>query len=168
MAEIIKTYKQNIKAMRFIGKRYDDHDRVNGTFGAKWKEWFENGWFGMMECQAGGRLKDVYEDGDAYIGLMRGGGNVPFEYWIGCFVPADTMVPEGFDCIDFPAGELGVCWVYGKENEVYFQEVQCGKRLEQDGFQICYDWCLERYVCPRFTTPDDNGNIILDICFFIQ
>lgn len=24
------------------------------------------------------------------------------------------------------------------------------------------DWCFERYNCPRFTTPDADGNVILD------
>ncbi|MCL2665435.1 MAG: hypothetical protein FWE82_07475 [Defluviitaleaceae bacterium] len=73
MAEIIKTYRQSIPAMRFIGKKYEDGDRVNGSFGAKWGEWFANGWFGEIERQIDGDMKNIYEDGDAYIGLMRGG-----------------------------------------------------------------------------------------------
>ena len=24
------------------------------------------------------------------------------------------------------------------------------------------NWCFERYQCPRFTAPDENGNVILD------
>ena len=24
------------------------------------------------------------------------------------------------------------------------------------------DWCFERYNCPRYTTPDGEGNVILD------
>lgn len=24
------------------------------------------------------------------------------------------------------------------------------------------DWCFERYSCPRFTTPDAEGSVILD------
>ena len=24
------------------------------------------------------------------------------------------------------------------------------------------DWCFERYNCPRFTSPDEAGNVILD------
>ena len=31
MAEIIKTYQQNVGAMRFIGKKYGDNDRVAAT-----------------------------------------------------------------------------------------------------------------------------------------
>ena len=59
MAEIIKSYKQSIGAMKFIGKKYGDADRANGTFGAKWGEWFENGWFGVIEKQISGSIKDI-------------------------------------------------------------------------------------------------------------
>lgn len=29
-------------------------------------------------------------------------------------------------------------------------------------------WFFERYVCPRFTTPDAEGKVTLDICHFIK
>ena len=168
MAEIIKTYKQKVGAMRFIGKKYDEDDRVDGSFGAKWGEWWENGWFGVIEKQIETHIREIYEDGDAYIGLMYGGhDDEPFEYWIGIFMPAGTAVPDGFDYIDFEAGALGVCWIQGKEHEVYMLEGQCGEKLEKEGFDVITDYCFERYACPRFTTPDENGNIILDICFYI-
>ena len=168
MAEIIKVYKQSINAMRFVGKKYDDNDRVNGNFGAKWDEWHTNGWFGEIEKQINVSLKDINEDGDSYIGLIRGGHDNPFEYWIGIFLPEGTTVPDVFTCLDFPASELGVCWIYGKEDEVFMLEGKCGKRLEREGFNVNTEWCFERYNCPRFTTPDEQGNIILDICFYLN
>jgi hypothetical protein len=30
------------------------------------------------------------------------------------------------------------------------------------------DWCFERYNCPGFTTPDNNGNVILDYGISIE
>jgi len=167
MAEIIKVYEQNVDAMRFIGKKYGDDDRVDGNFGAKWGEWHINDWFGKIEKLIDRHIKEIYEDGDAYIGLMHGGHDEPFEYWIGIFMPEGTIVPDGFDYIDFPAGKLGVCWIQGKENDVFMLEGKCGERLEKEGFDVNIDFCFERYACPRFTTPDDNGNIILDICFYL-
>ncbi|MDD4495741.1 MAG: hypothetical protein PHV32_15625 [Eubacteriales bacterium] len=168
MSEIIKVYKQSLGAMRFIGKKYGDGDRINGNFGAKWSEWHSNGWFGIIEKQINSSLKDVYEDGDAYIGLMRRGHDTPFEYWIGIFMPEGTPVPNGFASIDFPARNLGVCWIYGNENEVYMLEGECGDRLGKEGFDVDTEWCFERYTCPRFTTSDDKGKIILDLCFFLK
>ena len=170
MAEIIKVYKQSVGATRFVGKKYGDGDRVNGTFGAKWGEWFQNGWFDIIIKLFDGNLADIYEDGGSYIGLMRGEGTPddPFEYWIGVFMPEGTAVPEGFDYVDFPAGNLGVCWIYGKEADVYMREGECGSRLKSEGFDADSGWCFERYACPRFTTPDEKGNIILDICFYVK
>lgn len=49
--EIVKTYRQSIPAVRFIGKKYGDGDRVNGGFGQQWGEWFQNGWFDVLEKQ---------------------------------------------------------------------------------------------------------------------
>ncbi len=171
MAEIIKAYKQEVPALRFIGKKYGDEDRVNGSFGAKWGEWFANGWFETLENLAS--LKDVYEDGDAYVGLMRYKEGEPFQYWIGIFMPDITPVPEGFEYVDFPGSKLGVCWVYGQEHEVYGHEMSCAEKLAEAGFEVMKDnndalWPFERYACPRFTTPDEKGNIILDICFYIK
>ena len=168
MAEIIKVYRQNVGALRFIGMKYGDGDRIDGNFGAKWDEWHKNGWFGTVENQIGVKLKEIYEDGDSYIGLMRGGHGSPFEYWIGIIMPEGTAVPDGFLSIDFPAGDLGVCWIYGKEDEVFMLEGKCGERLEKEGFSVDTEWCFERYNCPRYTTPDDKGNIILDICFYVK
>lgn len=168
MYEIIKIYKQSIGATRFVGKKYGDADRVDGSFGAKWGEWFANGWFGSIEKLYGGKLTDIYEDGDAYVGLMRDGPDGVFEYWIGMFMPEGAGVPDGFSYIDFNAGSLGVCWVYGSEPDIYMREGECGSRLLEEGYEITADWCFERYGCPRFTTPDDKGNVILDICFFVK
>ncbi|MBU0991466.1 MAG: hypothetical protein KJ737_03135 [Proteobacteria bacterium] len=75
--------------------------------------------------------------------------------------------------LDFPESELGVCWIYGKERNVYLKEEKCAEKLKEEGIEILSDdkgaiWIVERYGCPRFTTPDDKGNIILDICYFVK
>jgi hypothetical protein len=178
MFDITKTYRQEVPAMRFIGKKYYDSDRIEGNFGAKWSEWFVNGWFAEIEKAAGGAeaLHNLYEDGDAYIGLMRACEGEPFEYWIGMFTPEGTEVPEGFAYVDIGKAALGVCWLYGKEYELYGNEMACSQRLTQENMELISDpinnsktwWFFERYGCPRFTTPDDKGNVILDICFYVK
>ena len=115
-------------------------------------------------------LRDLLEKN---MEIMRCKEDEPFEYWIGKFMPENTIVPDGFDYVDFPNIELGVCWVYGKEEEVYCLEDKCADRLKEDGFEVVLDekgawWFFERYCCSRFDIPDDKGNIILDICHFIK
>jgi len=168
MVEITKVYKQSIGATRFIGKKYGDEDRVDGGFGVKWGDWFANGWFDAIEKQVDGKLADSFEDGCASIGLM-GHENGAFKYWIGHFTPADTVVPEGFEYIDFPACNLGICWLYGKEEAIFMNEEMCADRLVSEGYDLLefegYS-CFERYTS-RFC-EDETGNIILDLGFFVK
>lgn len=171
-AEIIKVYKEHLPSVRFIGKRYTNADRVGG-FGHKWGEWFENGWFETLEKI--GELKDV-ENG--YLGFMRYDGSDPektFEYWIGMFFLVNTNVPEGFDYIDLDEGDIAVCWIKGKEDEgIYGMHDACIIKIQENGMgnfksddegRICF---FERYNCPRFTVPDEEGNVILDYGVYVE
>ena len=166
---ITRIYRQHMPARRFIGKKYGDGDRTGGNFGGKWGEFFENGWFDLLEQAADG----AFEDAGAYIGLMRVRDGEPFEYWIGMFLPAGTPVPDGFAFRDFAEGELGIGWLYGPEGELYGHETDVAVKLAEEGIRIRNDragacWFFERYGCPRFTAPDEQGNVILDIGFFVE
>lgn len=167
MAEIIKVFKEEVPAMRFIGKKYQDY---NG-----WGEWFANGWFDVIENRMGGteKILGIWENAGAYVGLeCRKNGELQ-QYWIGMFTPEDTEVPQGFEYIDFPKSSLGTCWIYGREEEVHGSVGNCWKALQNEGFEIAVDengveMSFENCLCPRFTTPDEKGNVILDYCYFIK
>jgi hypothetical protein len=54
--------------------------------------------------------------------------------------------------------------IYGKEE----QGLQALKAKHPD-FSFDWmksDWFAERYACPRFTTPDAEGNRILDVIYW--
>ena len=95
MARIIRTYKETLPSVRFVGKCYTSEDRVNGSFAHKWEEWFTNGWFEVLE-----KLPQLENVENGYLGWMRSDLQNSFEYWIGMFLPVNTQVPEGFDYID--------------------------------------------------------------------
>lgn len=169
--EITRIYTQSIPETRFIGKKYGDEDRVNGSFGKQWGDAFDSGLFDKIESVAGKEL--FFEDSGAYIGLMRCKDGEPFQYWVGMFTKAGTTVPEGLEYVDFPAAELGIGWIYGNEGEIYCHEPDVACKLSEEGHPIKDDesgacWFFERYQCPRYTTPDEKGNVILDIGFFIE
>lgn len=171
MAEIINTYRQNMPASRFIGRKYGDEDRVNGSFGAKWDEWHQNNWFADIE-NAQGYNTGFFEDAGAYIGLMRYKNGEPFQYWIGIFAPEGTAVPTGCQYIDLPASKIGVCWIRGSEPDIYAKDDLVIEAFHKNGITPMTDadgafWFFERYNCPRFTTPDENGYVILDHCYYI-
>lgn len=166
MAEIIKTFKENIPPLRFIGKTY-------GEFG-HWGEFWQNDWFGLLENAMGGpeAILKLWSNGGGYVGLEHWSPEEPFTYWLGMFVPAGTPVPDGFSHVDFFDVALGTCWIYGKESEVH-DTSGCRAAVEKAGMKILQDasggtWSFENCLCPRYTTPDEQGNIILDYCFFVE
>ena len=167
---IIKTYKQTIPATRFIGKNYGSGKHPN------WGDAFGSDVFGQIETAAGGadKIHALYEDADAYVGMYyRNAETGGHDGWVGMFAPIDTDVPEGLEYIDFPEQSLGVCWIYGKQSEVYNKVSQCPAELASAGMAIQSDengyiGFFERDQCPRFTSPDEKGNIILDYCYFVD
>lgn len=168
MCEIKRIYRQSLPAMRFVGRCYGEDEKENGTFSGKWDEWFRENLFAPL--QLADNSSEPFEDCDAFYGLCRCKEGEPFQYWIGVFLPPDSAVPEGYDSILFEPGDIAVCWIYGKEPEIY--QYCCLSRLKDEGYEWGTDkngvrWCFERYVCPRFTKPDKDGNVILDMCFYL-
>lgn len=167
MAEIIKVYRESLPVLRLIGKRYTDEDRgPDGGFSRKWGEWLEHGYFSSLEA-----MGSLPQSEGAYLGFMR--CQAGFEYWIGMFFPKDTPVPDGYQYLDIAQGDIGTCWIYGREDtgELYGQKAHdmCISKIEENGWYISENpWFLERYNCPRFTTPDDQGKVILDYCVLLR
>lgn len=164
MAEIIKVFRETIPGMRFIGKKYTE-------FG-HWDEWWQNGWFDVLEKAMGGteNICKLWENGGGYIGLEQRSED-SFFYYIGMLAPENTPVPDDFVSVDFHNVDLGTCWIYGTESEVHDTSA-CAGALSLHGMNIWRAedgtiWSFENCTCPRYTTPDENGQIILDYCYFI-
>lgn len=168
MAVIQKVFREEMPEVKLIGKRYTSADRDQyGTFSAKWEEWFRNNTFEQLRCCEG--IRGISDD---FVGAMRMGPS-GFEYWIGMLMNVTDTAPEGFDEIVIPAGPLSVCYVYGKDEggELFSMDVcrACNKAWAEKGWAVENDaWYLERYNCPRFTTPDEKGNVVLDHCAYLS
>ena len=157
--KILEIKQETSPAARLIGKKY--------TNGANWGEWWENGWFATLEA-----MPTLSINGDAYIGAVHIVDDMP-EFWIGMFFPVDTRVPEGFEAVDIEPLSYAVCYLLDQEGsgEFYTMEThnQCLEVLKAQGMKRKEDdWCFERYNCPRFTTPDAEGNVILDYGIAIE
>ena len=158
-AKIVDFGLEHCPAARFIGKRYMEN--------ANWGEWWENGWFAILE-----KLPPLEINGDAYIGAVRVVNGAP-ERWIGMFFPMDTVVPEGFDFVDIEPTDYAVFYLYGNPDngELFGMEPHnmCLEDLKARGLTRKEDdWCFERCNCPRFTTPDEHGNVILDYAISVE
>ncbi len=169
--EITNTYTEHFPALRFIGTRYTNEDRVNGGFGKQWGEWLADDRFGKMKNSVACAPFD-----ESTIGLMTMRGDMTgFTYWIGLFFPAGTAVPEPYGFIDLPKSVIGVGWVCGKDEngEIYgdahgavckaLEKAKLGNFRNDIAGAESDTYCFfERYNCPRFTQKDENGNVTLD------
>ena len=156
---ILEIKKESCPAARLIGKKYEK--------APNWSEWWENDWFSILE-----QNKCLPINGDAYIGAVHIVNGMP-ERWIGMLFPINTTVPDQFDYVDIEPLEYAICYLYDKENSNNFYTMdthnKCLEQLKALGLKRKEnDWCFERYNCPRFTTPDEKGNVILDYAISIE
>ena len=78
-------------------------------------------------------------------------------------------VPAGFVSRTLKPAKVAVGWVKGKksnEGDIYANAHSLTeKSMMETGMKPSRrpdSWCMEVYTCPRFTTPDENGDIIMD------
>lgn len=174
--DIVKSYREDFPVCRFVGKKYKNSDRVDGMYGFYWDQWHENNWFQALEELLDDTMKTDYPETEGFIGLMKnryGEDENYFEYWIGMFLPSNCIVPEGYDYIDLNYTAAGISWVKGKGGEVFCKENECYHKLIEAGMKVRADvdggcYFFERYNCPRFTVANEDGDVILDIGYFVE
>jgi hypothetical protein len=161
---ITKCERLHCPPVRFIGKR--------STNFPDWGAFWANNWFDEIE-KAGPRaaLND-----DSYC-VLTGFSPDGTECYLGEFFPENTVVPEGFDHADLPAMDAALCFVQGPEGEchrfVNQRREELIAEIERNGMTLPKGdppprWAtFERDNCPRWTTPDADGNVILDFAIFL-
>lgn len=167
--EIKKVYQESLPQVKLVGKRFVKESMTEGgSFASGWQQAFQEGWFDTLVA-----CKGIPGVGRDYIGAMRLiDSKGAFEYWIGMFLALDAQIPEGFEAVEIPAGSIGICWLYGndKSGEMYSPDASnlSMGAMTAEGWQFDErGWFFERYNCPRFTQPDEQGNVILDICAYL-
>jgi len=178
----VNAYRQCMNgSWRFIGKKYASGAEAWADQPDAWNTDSDDSLFQQLKVNPSVLYEDGNpQDGKSLIGLIThpNGDNSRFaywpeygsrtepEYWLGFFTPENTPVPPGYNYIDFPQMDIGCCWVYGHDMEVFDAEFAFTK-LKNEGFRLMDDWWFERYVDHR-ETKDKNGYRIMDICFFVK
>ena len=162
--EIVRIDRESAPALRFIGKKYS----ADANFGAGWGQWWGNGWFDALDRLEGRAAINQ----DSYCAAKRI-VNGELEYWIGMFFDPSVEAPEGYERVEMEPLHYAVCWLKDRENSPELTGLdahnRCLEALKQQGMvRKEDDWCFERYQCPRYTTPDEEGKIILDYGIAIE
>lgn len=156
--DIVKIIREDTPAVRFIGRRYP----ADANYGEAWGQWWANGWFEPLDALPGRAAINQ----DAYCGAKRI-VNGALEYWIGMFFEPTVDAPEGYESVDLGPLSFAVCWLRDRENSPELTGLPAHNRCLEAMARQSYvrredDWCFERYQCPRYTTPDEEGRVILD------
>ena len=172
MSKIVKVLRETQPKALFIGKKYDPEKWSAPP--DVWETAFAEGWFDTLEELVTEEWKAAFPEWDAYIGLEYARGISCDEYWVGMWLPVGTAIPAGFGGLEFPECTLATAYVKGNEEdgEVYGCEAECLDAFLRQGMMPRMEganfWIFERYACPRFTSPDAEGNVILDMCCIVD
>jgi hypothetical protein len=162
---IKKVYKQQLPILRFIGKKYIKTSETENVLRLL-DNWQINGWFDDIEKQSITDYKKYFKGGDAYINLVRNKEGSLSGHWMGMFVPKETEIPQGYEAIDFPKMNIGVCCVYGKRDDIVNYETECRNKLTEEGFALeNAQWYFRRFNWHRFFEEDLYGKRLLDYCY---
>lgn len=165
MAKLVKFEVKELPKLCVVGKelRYnmEKHMQGDNRIPAFWEACFANETFSTIEKQ----VDYVYDP--AYIGIMMDWdkGDDDFSYICGMLMKEGVTIPEGFIIRDIEPTKVAIGWIQGKDtadvcSNAHNQTIQV---LNSEGYNCDkMKWCMELYNCPRFTTPDENGEIILD------
>lgn len=166
MIKIVNVVTEEIPKVKLIGKKYTDADRdEKGSFSDKWANWLENDTDKLYE-----QCTELNGVNKGYVGAMKF-NNGQFEYWIGRLFDVNSATPSEMEDVIIDGGELGVCYLYGSQAEIYGEKPlnSCVQKLKNEGYTILKDgWIMERYDNDRFMNEDKDGNIILDYCFYLE
>jgi predicted transcriptional regulator YdeE len=165
MGELIKFEVKKLPGLKLVGKelRYnmEAHMKGDNRIPAFWEKCFEDGTFSLLEKQ----VDFVYDN--SHVGIMmdwdKGDGD--FSYIVGMLMKDGVSLPEGYICRDIKETDVAIGWIKG-ENTADVCSVAhplTEKAIKENGYKCeQMKWCMELYNCPRFTQPDENGDIVLD------
>ncbi len=165
MSELIKFEVKRLPNIKLVGKelRYnmEAHMKGDNRIPAFWDKCFTDGTFSLLEKQT----SFIYDS--AYVGVMLDwdNGDGDFSYIVGMLMKDGVSVPDGYYYKDIEETDVAIGWIKGKNTADVCSSAHSltEQAIKENGYKCDkMKWCMELYNCPRFTTPDENGDIILD------
>ncbi len=162
MSKLIQLEIRELGAWCVAGKEIRVEMGGENPIPAFWDACFADGTFSTLEAQ-----KDWVLCPD-YVGFMTDWqeSSNTFTYVCGMMMKPGCPVPGGgFVSRPVAASSAAVGWIQGADTQDVCMQAHeyTNKALEEKGY-TCegFSWSMELYNCPRFTTPDAQGQITLD------
>jgi len=165
MAKIVKLEVSDLPGLYVIGKKITvemPNRPEKNPIPKFWETCFSDNTFGQLMDQ-----RDILFN-DAYVGWMTDFSieNGTFTYICGMLMNADRIIQgDVFVSRKIEPVKVGIGWLQGfSVPEVCFAAHGLMENALNEIGYTCENpsWCMELYNCPRFTKPDENGEIILD------
>ncbi len=160
-----KLYQLEIKELGpwcIVGKAIQSQIDSENPVPAFWDVCFGDGTFAKLES-----MKDWVLCPD-YVGFMTDwqGGDGKFTYIVGMMMKHGCPLPdESFVSRTVNPSTAAVGFIQGISTQDVCMNAHALTQhaMEERGCSAeGAAWCMELYNCPRFTTPDEQGQIILD------
>ena len=139
----------------------EEHMKGPNQIPGFWETCMSDGTFTVLE-----QNRDLLYD-SAYVGFMtdwdRGDGC--FSYICGMLYKEGSPVPGGYISRETEPTDAAISWIRGRDVDDVCQNAHTltEQAVKDAGYSLdALKWTMELYHCPRFTTPDAYGEIILD------
>jgi predicted transcriptional regulator YdeE len=165
MGRLVKFEVGELPDVLIVGKELrcnmEELMKGNNPIPAFWGKCFEENIFATLEEQT-----DLIYNKD-YVGIMLDWNNDDSHtsYIVGMLMKPGAAVPAGYFSRDLEATKVAIGFIQGKDTPDVCSNAHelTEQALKSEDF-TCekMTWCMELYNCPRYTTPDENDEIILD------
>ena len=165
MAKVIKFDVIDLPKVYLVGKgiehNIEEHVKGDNPIAAFWDKCLADGTFSVLERQQ----EYVYEPAYVSACIDWDTGYGTFTYICGMLFKEGVAVPEGYVVREIGGEKIGMCWIKGKNAADVCKDAHTltMQAIKNGGY--CPNqmkWSMQLFTNPRFTTPDENGDVILD------
>lgn len=165
MARVFKFEIADMPKVYLVGKEskhnIQTHMQGDNRIPAFWDKCLADGTFKELEKQA----EFLYEPGYVGSSINWEMGYGKFYYVCGMLFKEGVTVPEGYVMHEIGAVKAAKCWIKGKDSADVHSNAHTLTMQAIRKQKLCPNqlkWSMELNNGQRFSTPDENGEIILD------
>lgn len=158
--KLVKFEIKEFPKLYIVGKEITDDMAKPNPIPDFWTKCINENIFKDIEQEYNEKLYD-----SSYVGYMFMTNETEFIYVCGMLLKDPVLSPEQYISYEIDAFTGAIGWIQGKEPDIYIKEHSLTEKAAEEAgyvYDIEKNFSIEAYVDPRYTTPDENGNRIID------